>query len=63
METLLVQGSTKAEIKIFETLAKRMGLKAKFITTEAMEDIALANAMESGRTGTYVDTNEFLKKL
>ena len=63
METLLVQGNSKADIKIFENLAKRLGLKSKFIDLEAIEDIALANAMETGRTGQYVDTNDFLTNL
>lgn len=63
METLLVQGNSKADIKIFENLAKRLGLKSKFIDLEAVEDIALANAMETGRTGQYVDTNDFLANL
>ena len=63
METLLVQGNSKADIKIFENLAKRLGLKSKFIDLEAVEDIALANAMETGRTGKYVDTNDFLTNL
>ncbi len=30
---------------------------------EAMEDIGLAKAMEQGRTGEYVDTSKFKKKL
>ena len=30
---------------------------------EAMEDIGLAKAMETGKTGQYVDTNEFKKNL
>jgi hypothetical protein len=30
---------------------------------EAIEDIGLGVAMEEGRTGEYVDKNEFMKKL
>jgi hypothetical protein len=30
---------------------------------EAMEDIGLAKAMESGKTGQYIDTAEFKEKL
>lgn len=63
METLLVQSGSKADIKLFENLAKRLGLKSKIIDSDVMEEIALANAMETGRTGKYVDTTEFLKKL
>lgn len=30
---------------------------------EAIEDIGLGIAMEEGRTGEYIDTNKFIKKL
>ena len=30
---------------------------------EAIEDIGLARAMDEGRTGEYVDTNKFRKKV
>ena len=63
METLLLQSESKKEIKILAALAKKIGLKATFITNEAMEDIGLANAMKKGRTGEYVNTNAYLKKL
>lgn len=40
--------------------------KKEFIgdaVVEAMEDVALGRAIEVGRTGEYVDTDEFKKKL
>lgn len=63
METLLVQGNSKADIQIFENLAKRLGLKSKFIAVEDIEDLAIANAMDTGKTGEYIDTQAYLKKL
>ncbi len=63
METLLLQSESKKEIKLFADLAKKIGLKAKFITNESLEDIGLANAMDKGRTGEFVDTKSYLKKL
>ena len=63
METLLVQGNSKADIQIFENLAKRLGLKSKFIAVEDIEDLAIANAMDTGKAGEYIDTQAYLKKL
>ncbi len=63
METLLLQSHNKKDIKILADLAKKIGLSAKFISDEALEDIALATAMKQGRTGEYVNTDAFLKKL
>lgn len=58
----MLQGKTKAEVNIFLTLAKRMGLKAKYMTISEIEDLSLANAMKKGRTGKFVDTQKFLKE-
>lgn len=63
METLLLQSDSKEEIKLLATLANKMGLKAKVIKNDFLEDIALANAMQKERTGEYVDTEAYLKKL
>ena len=63
METLLLQSHNKKDMKMVAELAKKIGLSTKFITNEAMEDIGLANAMKKGRTGEYVNTTAFLKKL
>ena len=63
METLLLQSKSKKDIKILADLAKKIGLKTKFITNEYLEDIGLANAMKKGRTGEYIDTETYLKKL
>ena len=63
MENILLQGNSKEEIKLIAALAKKMGMTAKVIKNDFMEDIALANAMQKGRTSEYVDTAEFLNKL
>ncbi len=63
METLLLQSKSKKDIKILADLAKKIGLKTKFITNEHLEDIGLANAMKKGRTGEYINTEAYLKKL
>jgi len=40
-----------------------MNIKGRKLLLNDMEDIGLANAMEKGRTGKYVNTNAYLKKL
>lgn len=59
----MVKGGSKTELRFFKSLAHKMGLKAKLITFSEMEDVALANAMEKGRTGNYVDTDKFYENL
>ncbi len=50
-------------MKMIAALAQKIGLHTKFITDSALEDIALANAMKKGRTGEFVNTDAYLKKL
>jgi len=63
MQTLLLQGNSKKEIELFFELAKKIGLKASLLSDEDMEDAGLLNAMKKGRTGKYVNTSNYLKKL
>ena len=63
METLLLQSKSKKDMKMLAELAKKIGLQAHFISEEEMEDIGLVKAMKKGRTGEYVDTDKYLKKL
>jgi hypothetical protein len=63
MQTLLLQGNSKKEIELFFELAKKIGLKASLLSDDDMEDAGLLNAMKKGRTGKYVNTSNYLKKL
>ena len=63
MESLLLQGKSKKDIEILAELARMIGLKTRRLTKEELEDIGLANAMRKGRTGEYVNTDDYLKKL
>jgi hypothetical protein len=63
METLLLQSESKKDIKMLAELAKKIGLKTYSVSKEDMEDMGLAKAMKKGRTGEYVNTNTYLKKL
>jgi hypothetical protein len=63
METLLLQSKSKKDMKMLAELAKKIGLSAYYVSKEDMEDIGLAKAMKKGRTGEYINTETFLKKL
>lgn len=63
METLLLQSKSKKDMKMLAEPAKKIGLSAHYVSKEDMEDIGLAKAMRKGRTGEYINTETFLKKL
>ena len=63
METLLLQSKSKKDMAMFAELAKKVGLKTVFLDNAYIEDIALANAMKTGRTGEYINTKTYLAKL
>lgn len=62
MKTIIVEASEKDTLFVAEIL-KRLGLKARILSSEDKEDIALANAMKKGKTGKYIDVDDFVKKL
>ncbi len=63
MVNVLFSGESEADIKLLIELAQKMGIKTKTLNTEQLEDMGLALAMEQGKTGEWVDTAAFLKKL
>jgi hypothetical protein len=40
-----------------------MGIKAKILTDEEKEDIGMLNAIMKGKTGQYIDNEDFVKML
>ena len=63
MEIAVLISKSKTDLSILLTLAKKLGIVTHRLTTEEIEDMALINAMKTGRTGEYIDTDKFLKKL
>ena len=63
METVVLKSSSKDSLNLLVKLAKKLGIEVSFLSEQASEDIAMANAIKKGKTGQYVDTNEFLKEL
>lgn len=63
MQTALLTGDSKTNINLLIELARKLGIKATLLSEEDIEDIGLAKAMKEGRTGKFVNTETFLKRL
>ena len=63
MQTVLLHGKSKADIKLLADLAKKIGVKVTYLTEVEKEDISMLNAINTGRTGEHIPTDNFLKNL
>jgi len=63
MEIAVISGKSKKDIQLLIAIAEKMGIKAKFLTKDELEDIGLAKAMDEGKTGEFIDTDDFLRSL
>lgn len=63
METVVLKSDSKENLKLLTDLARKIGIKVKFLTKEEAEDIGLLSAILTGRTGEYVDTDVFIESL
>ncbi len=48
---------------MFLKLASKFRLKAKILSDEEKEDIGLSIAIQKGKTGEFINTDAFVKKL
>ncbi len=63
METVVLTGNSKNDLKLLTDLAKKIGITVKYLTEEEKEDISMINAIKKGKTDEFVDTENFIKKL
>ncbi|MEI8137349.1 MAG: hypothetical protein WCH21_08505 [Bacteroidota bacterium] len=63
METAIINSNNKADIKLLLDLAKKIGVHTKVLSRKEIEEMGLSNAIKKGRTGEYIDTDAYLKKL
>jgi hypothetical protein len=63
MESAILSGNSKKDIQLLITLAEKMGIKARFLSKENIEDFVLAEAIKEGETGELIDTEDFLNSL
>lgn len=63
MQTLVLKSDSASNIKLIAEIAKKMGIKAKILTDEEKENIGMLNAIMKGKTGQYIDNEDFVKML
>lgn len=63
METVVLKSESKENLKLLTDLARKIGIKVKFLTKEEAEDMGLLSAILTRRTGEYVDTDVFIESL
>ncbi len=63
METIVLQSDSKENLQQILDLAHRIGVSVKVLSDEELEDIGMAQAIQEGRTGNYVNTEDFLQRL
>lgn len=63
MESAILSGASKEDLKILTELAKKLGISVKWLSKEDLEDYGLSKAIVDGKTGKTVSTSKFLDSL
>lgn len=63
MQAVILSGKSNSELKLLTDLARKIGIKVKYLTESEMEDLGMLNAIKKGRTKKFVDTDDFVKTL
>ena len=63
METIVLSGKSKANMKLILEFAQKLGVSARKLSNSEIEDISLIKAIQDRASGNYVDTDKFLKTL
>jgi hypothetical protein len=61
--TVILEGNSISNLKLLTDLAKKLGIKVKYLTEEELEEVGILKAIEEGKTGEYVDADEFINTL
>ncbi|MFB9841368.1 hypothetical protein [Mucilaginibacter ginsenosidivorans] len=63
MESAIISGKSKKDIQLLITIAEKMGINAKFLTKDDLEDFGMAKAIKEGETGELINAADFLKSI
>lgn len=63
MEAILLKSKTEEQIELIKEFAKKLGVEFSVINEELLEDISLANAIQTGKTKEYTPVKDFLNEL
>ena len=59
MKTAILTSDKEADLELLIQIANKLGIKTRMLNEEETEDLGLIYAMEAGKTGEYVDTEEY----
>ncbi len=63
MSGALLHTESDKDLNLIIELAKKLGISARKLSKDELEDYGLAIAISEGKTGEYMDTDSFLKDL
>ncbi|WP_416864665.1 MAG: hypothetical protein ACMVP2_19150 [Imperialibacter sp.] len=63
MKTAILSSASDSDIELLLQLANKLGIKARILTNQDAEDLAMAYLIDEAKTGEYVDTQDFISNL
>ena len=63
MEGAILHTESKKELSLILQLARKLGISARKLSKEEIEDYGMSIAITEGKTGEYVKTETYLKEL
>jgi hypothetical protein len=63
MEGAILHTDSDKDLSLILQLAKKLGISARKLSKEEIEDYGLSKAISEGKTGEYVDNDTFLSEL
>ena len=63
MEGAILHTESDTDLSLILQLARKLGISTRKLSKDEIEDFGLSIAITEGRTGEYVDSETYLKKL
>jgi hypothetical protein len=63
MEGAILQTDSEKDLSLILQLAKKLGISARKLSKDEIEDYGLSIAISEGKTGEYIETDTFLTEL
>lgn len=63
MESAILSTKSQKDLNLILKLAEKIGISTRMLTQEEMEDYGLSNAIDTGKTGEYINIDSFISEL
>ncbi|MCD4680155.1 MAG: hypothetical protein K8S00_07190 [Bacteroidales bacterium] len=63
MESAILHTDSNHDLSLILQLARKLGIAARKLSKDEIENYGFSIAIAKGKTGEYVDTEEFLNEL